>query len=94
MLQNVMLQKSSIFTEIFSYFLEKPMKNIVFIGILLLAVALFAGWFWQAPKKIQTNKLEILDSKGRVRIIATVDSLDNPIILTLDSTGKVKGEYR
>lgn len=83
-----------IFTEIFSHILERPMKNKALIGILLLAVILLAGWVWQIPKKIQTNKLEIVDSKGRVRIIATVDSLDNPVILTLDSTGRVKGQYK
>lgn len=70
------------------------MKNRIVIALLsTLALGIFIGWASRVPEKTQTSKLEILDSKGRIRLVAGVDSLDNPFIITLDSTGKVKGTY-
>jgi HAMP domain-containing protein len=69
-------------------------KQYIFLILLALAVGAALGFAASVPKSIQTNSLEILDSKGRPRVRITVDSLDHPVILTLDSVGNMKGMYK
>jgi hypothetical protein len=70
------------------------MKKQLAYALLLLAVGIALGWAASIPNKLQTNSLEVLDSKGRVRVRIAVDSLDRPVILTLDSLGNTKGVYK